>query len=396
MRTTKTIRTASRQAIASTATATLTNPAALPTQACTGHIMPGFMNNLLSLGKLCDAGCYAFINKHTLHVYNNADTLVLRGDREPTGARLWRINLQQAYPPQPHPLLQLPRATAALAQHESPSQAPGCTPAVHPAIVEDYDEDEEYERTPPAPPCIPPTATPAAAPQPTQPTPPPTATGTHVNPRHNLATHKRTYDLPSTPALIQYLHATAGYPVKSTWLAAIKRGFYHSWPGLTYATAARYCPTADATIKGHMAQAQQNVRSTKLIQQPTEPAESLPPIGPTTPAIELLEVPLNKLFTDDTGRFPIRARSGNQYLMVAYHYASNAILIRPFASKADGHRIPAYMAIMARLKQSGKTVDIHILDNEASAAYRAAITASGCTYQLVPVDKNDNRSASTM
>jgi len=64
-----TIRTASGQAIASTAAATLTNPAALPTQACTGHIMPGFTNNLLSLGKLCDAGCYAIINKHALHVY---------------------------------------------------------------------------------------------------------------------------------------------------------------------------------------------------------------------------------------------------------------------------------------------------------------------------------------
>ena len=27
----------------------------------------------------------------------------------------------------------------------------------------------------------------------------------------------------------------------------------------------------------------------------------------------------NILYTDDTGRFPIRARSGNQYVMVAYH-----------------------------------------------------------------------------
>ena len=47
--------------------------------------MPGFTNNLLSLGKLCDADCYAVINKHALHVYNKAGTLVLRGDREPTG-----------------------------------------------------------------------------------------------------------------------------------------------------------------------------------------------------------------------------------------------------------------------------------------------------------------------
>jgi|APFre7841882793_1041355.scaffolds.fasta_scaffold00653_2 hypothetical protein len=33
-----------------------------------GHIIPGFMNNLLSLGKLCDAGCTAGLDKNTLTV----------------------------------------------------------------------------------------------------------------------------------------------------------------------------------------------------------------------------------------------------------------------------------------------------------------------------------------
>ena len=97
-------------------------------------------------------------------------------------------------------------------------------------------------------------------------------------------------------------------------------------------------------------------------------------------AIDVLKIPLSKIFTDDTGRFPIRARSGNQYLMVAYHQLSNAILIHPFASKADAHRIPTYNAIMAKLTTGGQTVNLHILDNEASAAYRTAITANGCTY----------------
>ena len=47
-------------------------------------------------------------------------------------------------------------------------------------------------------------------------------------------------DLPSVGALVHYLHAAAGFPVKSTWLAAIKAGNYASWPGLTYANAAKY------------------------------------------------------------------------------------------------------------------------------------------------------------
>jgi hypothetical protein len=32
------------------------------------------------------------------------------------------------------------------------------------------------------------------------------------------------HDLPSVGALVHYLHAAAGFPVKSTWLAAIKAG----------------------------------------------------------------------------------------------------------------------------------------------------------------------------
>jgi hypothetical protein len=62
------------------------------------------------------------------------------------------------------------------------------------------------------------------------------------------------YDLPSVGALVHYLHAAAGFPVKSTWLAAIKAGNFASWPGLTYANASKFCPSSDETIKGHLSQ----------------------------------------------------------------------------------------------------------------------------------------------
>ena len=62
---------------------------------------------------------------------------------------------------------------------------------------------------------------------------------------------------------MKYLHAKAGYPAQDTWLKAIKAGNYESWPGLTYNNAAKYCPSGDETIKGHMVQTRNNVRSTK-------------------------------------------------------------------------------------------------------------------------------------
>ena len=73
--------------------------------------------------------------------------------------------------------------------------------------------------------------------------------------------------------------------------------------------------------------------------------------------------------------------------MVAYLQDANAILVQPFQSKHDHHRIPAYTNIMMRLKARGLNVTRHVLDNEASMAYRNAITSTwNCTYQLVPPD----------
>ena len=62
---------------------------------------------------------------------------------------------------------------------------------------------------------------------------------------------------------MKYLHAASVYPVRDTWIKATKAGNYESWPELTYNNAAKYCPSADETIKGHMVQTRHNVRSTK-------------------------------------------------------------------------------------------------------------------------------------
>ena len=65
--------------------------------------------------------------------------------------------------------------------------------------------------------------------------------------------------------LVCYMHVAAGFPVKSTWLKAIKHGNYNSWPGLTYNNAAKYFPQSIETIKVHMVKSSQGVRSTKNI-----------------------------------------------------------------------------------------------------------------------------------
>ena len=178
-------------------------------------------------------------------------------------------------------------------------------------------------------------------------------------------------DLPSVGALVHYLHAAAGFPVKATWLAAIKAGNYASWLGLTHANASKYCPSCDKTIKGHLTQVRQGIRLTKP-KPPTATAPSPPsPIPPTaTKELHLWDEPISKLFTDDIGRFLVWSRSGNQYLMLAYHCDTNAILAEPFQSHHDRHHIPAYNNLMRRLTAQAHTIDHQVLDNEASAEYR--------------------------
>ncbi len=96
---------------------------------------------------------------------------------------------------------------------------------------------------------------------------------------------------------------------------------------------------------------------------------------------------LSRLYMDDTGRFPIRACSGNQYIMIALHAIGNLIFQQAFKSKSDCHRIAAYNAIMTCLAARFFLVDLQILNNKASAAYKEAITFNwNAKFQLVPLD----------
>ena len=127
--------------------------------------------------------------------------------------------------------------------------------------------------------------------------------------------------------------------------------------------ASKYCPDANETHMGHMVQPCQHIRSTQAIaRQPT----GRPTAVPSTSNVEIITVPINHIFTNDTGRFSPRSRSGN---LVVLHSESNAILMQAFKSKHDTHRIQAYMDIYNRLAQHHATPDVHILDKEASKAF---------------------------
>ena len=148
--------------------------------------MPGFQENLMGIGPICDADYKVTFTKDTVSIYNPKGHRVLRVWRYKEGTKIWRISL-------------LPEDKSTL------------------------DNSDAQQSTLKA---------------------------------------FSVYDLPSVEALTGYFHAAAGFPVRDTWLRAIKAGNFTSWPGLTYQNASKYCPTSKETIKGHMIQTRQHVRST--------------------------------------------------------------------------------------------------------------------------------------
>jgi hypothetical protein len=71
------------------------------------------------------------------------------------------------------------------------------------------------------------------------------------------------YELKTQPELVRYLHASAGFPTKPTWLRAVKNRQYASWPGLTPEAIVKHFPESEETLKGHARKTKSGQRSTK-------------------------------------------------------------------------------------------------------------------------------------
>ena len=80
--------------------------------------------------------------------------------------------------------------------------------------------------------------------------------------------------------------------------------------------------------------------------------------------------------------------------MIAYHCDANLILAEPFSSIKDMYQLLAYNKIIQRLTNNKISVDLQILDNEASAEYKQSIKTNwNSNYQLVPPHTHQSNAA---
>jgi hypothetical protein len=125
------------------------------------------------------------------------------------------------------------------------------------------------------------------------------------------------YELRNTGALIHYLHKALFSPTKSAMLQAVKDGHLITWPGLTEDAIDKHLKLTPAMAMGHMNQRRQNIRSTSK-----EPIEKQQPLdtdlGTKTHLVYAIVVDQGQLYTNLTGKFPVRSSKGNYYVMVCY------------------------------------------------------------------------------
>jgi hypothetical protein len=130
------------------------------------------------------------------------------------------------------------------------------------------------------------------------------------------------YELCNTGSLVHYLHKSLFSPTKSAMLQAVKDGHLITWPGLTEDAINKHLKLNPATAIGHMNQWLQNIRSTSK----TPSAEPTPPdtdLGSRTHLVYAIVVYQGQVYTDLTGKFPMRSSKGNSYVMVCYVYDCN-------------------------------------------------------------------------
>jgi hypothetical protein len=205
----------------------------------------------------------------------------------------------------------------------------------------------------------------------------------HINSHIPEPLENNVYELRNTGALVHYLHKALFSPMKYAMLLAVKDVHLITWPGLTEDAINKHLKLMPATAMGHMSQQRQNVCSTskKPVEKKPTPDTDL---GTKTHLVYAVVVDQGQLYTDLTGKFPVRSSRGNSYVMVCYVYHCNYFKVIPMKSRSASEWVKPYDTVHQELTVKGFKPKLQNLDNEASAALKSFFTINDVAYQLVP------------
>jgi hypothetical protein len=179
----------------------------------------------------------------------------------------------------------------------------------------------------------------------------------HINLKHTNShitepIANNVYELRNTGALVHYLYKALFIPTKSAMLQAVKDGHLITWPGLTEDAINTHLKLTPATAMGHMNQRRQHIQSTskELVEKQPTPDTYL---GTKTHLVYAVLVDQGQLYTDLTGKFPVRSSRGNSYGMVCYVYDCNYVKVIPMKSRSASKWVKAYDTVHQELTVKG-------------------------------------------
>ena len=89
-------------------------------------------------------------------------------------------------------------------------------------------------------------------------------------------------------------------------------------------------------------------------------------------------------YTDLTGRFPCRSSSGNEYVLVAYHFDGNLVMGKALKNRRAETITATWQAMHTMFSVAGVAPNTYVMDNEISQEFITALTQNETKYQLVP------------
>ena len=384
-----------------------------------GHILPGLKStSLVSVGRICDDDCNVLFRRKRVHVIKDTPAVdkllktnksILEGKRNFKNG-LWDITLNKRnLNDDPHQIV-LPKLHGALYPKQTPNDPPRLLPLRAPVrnklpltynniyaplneLIDvhecDYiiNQQLKSDRS-----KIQPILTP-------------------LNEQVNVILRKDQHK----KDLAAYLHGCCLWPVKSTFLKAIKNNHFHTWPGLDTDLIQKHLDTSPHTVKGHLKQEKQGLQSTGYKDKLKDIAAKLARLkadNPTASFKDLIEgdididffptsdkhnertncifyaivesSPTGLGYFDTTGRFPYKSARQNEYILVAYNYDANSILAEPIPNRKAHSMTSAWEKIHNIFQEAGVAPNTYILDNEFSKDMRTAFNEKQIHYTFVP------------
>ena len=99
--------------------------------------------------------------------------------------------------------------------------------------------------------------------------------------------------------------------------------------------------------------------------------------------IENIEI-TGRTFSDQTGGFVCPSISGNNYVFIVYDFDSNSIHALPIPTRKKEHIVAAFQKIVKRLTLKGLKPQLHKLDNEISQLMTTYMEKEQIKYELTP------------